>query len=304
MTARLRAYLVWQLPFILGVAIAIAAFGVATALLRSDIRVFTYASQVILFFALIYLGVRFISFKKEESAKEQLEQLQYETRQKEAEYAESRAELLAYFLLWVHQMKTPITAAKLLAEDAGTDRRDDIRLELVRIEGYANMAMNYLKLTDPTADLEFADVALDDILRGLFKHFSLFFIHGNVRLDYAPTHAMVLTDGKWLRVLIEQILSNAVKYTKEGEVSVSWDAERQELVIADTGIGIHARDLPKIFDRGYSGTNGRLHEKSTGLGLFLAQSIANRLGHTIHVASEVGHGTTVRIGFQPFKNVS
>src|SRR5690606_38400569 len=115
-------------------------------------------------------------------------------------------------------------------------------------------------------------------------------------LDYQPLKTTVLSDGQWLQILLEQLLSNSLKYTASGSISIYLDPGREQtLIIEDTGAGIRTEDLPKIFNKGYSGLNGRLHEKSTGIGLFLSKKICKRLGHELTIESELGKGTRAAV---------
>ena len=169
--------------------------------------------------------------------------------------------------------------------------------ELVQIENYTHMALNYLKIEQSCSDLDFAQVSLDRVIKETVKKSSILFIYKHIQLDYQEIDKSVLSDEKWLKVLVEQIVSNSLKYTPEGgkiKIYMSPTTEDQ-LIIEDTGIGIRSEDLPRIFERGYSGFNGRIHEKSTGLGLFLSQEITKRLGHGMSIESNVGKGTKVMI---------
>jgi two-component system sensor histidine kinase BraS/BceS len=203
-----------------------------------------------------------------------------------------------YFTLWLHQIKTPISAISLLMQrDSQMNYRNQMEQELLRIENYTHMALNYVRIEQSGTDLDFADVSLDRVIKETVKKFSILFIYNHIQLDYQDTAAIILSDEKWLRVLVEQILSNSLKYTPEGgtiKIYMS-PTQEQQLIIEDTGIGIRSEDLPRIFERGYSGFNGRIHEKSTGLGLFLSQEITKRLGHDLRIESTLGKGTKVTI---------
>ncbi|MDO5062321.1 MAG: sensor histidine kinase [Peptostreptococcaceae bacterium] len=277
-------------------------FGATWTLSGVDLQVYIYTCVLIIFFVSIYWSIRYVNFVEELKLKEELEELRQQKLDIENSLIRERKEVQEYFLLWLHQMKTPITAANLLAQDdkqEAEERIRSMRQELIRIENYSNMAMNYLKLINPGTDLEFDFVDLDDIVRVIIKRYSIFFISGKIKLDYEEINKKVLSDGKWLSVLIEQILSNAVKYAKGKSVHIYFSDDR--LYIRDTGIGISEVDLPKIFDKGYSGFNGRLNEKSTGLGLFLVERIAKRLNHNIEVRSKLKVETTFSIRFQEIK---
>lgn len=206
--------------------------------------------------------------------------------------------LMDYFTLWLHQIKTPISAISLLMQrNSEMKFSHQMEQELLRIENYTHMALNYLKIENSGSDLDFVKVSLNRVIKETVKKFSILFIYNHIRLDYQETAVTILSDEKWLRVLVEQILSNSLKYTPEGGIIKIYmsPTQEQQLIIEDTGIGIRSEDLPRIFERGYSGFNGRIHEKSTGLGLFLSQEITKRLGHNLVIESTLEKGTKVMI---------
>lgn len=219
-----------------------------------------------------------------------------ELKEKEQTHLVRQADQLDYFTLWLHQIKTPISAISLLTQSSMAKEAKQISQELLRLEDYTHMALNYVKLEETGAEMDLALVDLDEVIKRAVKKYSILFIYNGIKLNYEPLQLKVLSDGKWLQNLIEQILSNSLKYTASGSISIYVDPSHpQTLLIEDTGIGIRPEDLPKVFKKGYSGFNGRLHEKSTGLGLFLGQKIAERLGHTLSIQSELGKGTRVAI---------
>lgn len=217
--------------------------------------------------------------------------------QTQQQYGEKNSEQLEYFTLWLHQIKTPIAAMSLLMQ-SHTDQQlaKQVNQELLRLEDYTHMALNYLKIEESGTDMDFTEVALDEVIKHTVKKYAILFIYNQITLEFEETHLTVLTDGKWLKVLLEQLLSNSLKYSIGGTVKLYLDPKQPErLIIEDTGIGIRAQDLPRIFEKGYSGLNGRLHEKSTGLGLFLSQKIVHRLGHHLSIDSVLGKGTKVTL---------
>ena len=181
----------------------------------------------------------------------------------------------------------------LQGEDTALFRR--LLSDLSRTEQYVEMVMAFLRLEDAPGDYVFREVALDEVLRQALRRFSAEFIDRRLRLDYTPTGLTVLTDEKWLCFVLEQLLSNALKYTREGSITVELAGERV-LAIRDTGIGIAPEDLPRIFEKGYTGCNGRADKRSTGIGLYLCRQIMEKLSHTIRIESEMGVGTKVYLG--------
>ena len=180
----------------------------------------------------------------------------------------------------------------LRQEDSPQARR--LLGELSRIEQYVEMALTYLRLESAESDYVFRDCALDPIIRQSVKRFSAEFIGRKIRLDYAPVDYTLVTDEKWLGFVLEQLLSNALKYTRAGSVRIF--LEHETLCIADTGIGIAPEDLPRIFEKGYTGYNGRGDQKASGLGLYLCRTICRKLGHSITAESAPDEGTAIRIG--------
>ena len=202
------------------------------------------------------------------------------------------AELVEYYTVWAHQIKTPIAAMRLLLAEAPAGEERELREELQRIEQYADMVLCYLRLDSESTDYVIKWYDLDAILRQAVRKYSSQFIRRKLRLCYAPVRRQVLTDEKWLLFVLEQLLSNAVKYTPAGSVSLTWE-EPGTLVVADTGIGIAPEDLPRVFERGFTGYNGRSDKKASGIGLYLCRRILEKLGHGIRIESEPGRGTRV-----------
>lgn len=219
---------------------------------------------------------------------EKLHTLKDELHQQMQTSVTAQKEQMDYFTLWLHQIKTPIAAMSLLNQrlPSSAEKRQ-IEQELLRMEDYTHMALNYLKLEGSSQELDLTETDVDRVIRKVIKKYAILFIYNGIQLDYQPTNLKVVTDGKWLEVLLEQILSNSLKYAPKGRVRIYADPNKEAtLLIEDNGAGIRAEDLPKIFEKGYSGWNGRLHEKSTGLGLFLSRKICQRLGHTMEIDSK------------------
>jgi signal transduction histidine kinase len=180
---------------------------------------------------------------------------------------------------------------------SGETEAAELEAELFSIEQYVNMALQYMRLDSETTDYVIKKYSLDRIVKQAVRKYAKLFIRKKLALDYDGTDVTVVTDEKWLQFVIEQILSNSLKYTKEGRIAIRVEPEKT-LVISDTGIGIAPEDLPRVFDRGFTGYNGRSDKKSTGIGLYLCRSTLTKLGHTIRLDSEIGAGTTVSIGLK------
>lgn len=203
-----------------------------------------------------------------------------------------------YYTLWAHQIKTPIAAMRLRLQERDSSEARSTLADLGRIERYVEMALTYLRLEGDGTDYVFRECDLDAILQSVFKEFAGEFISRRLKLDYTPANRTVLTDEKWLTFVIGQVLSNALKYTPSGTISVYTEAPTV-LCIRDTGIGIPPEDLPRIFERSYTGLAGRTDKRASGIGLYLCKRICDDLGHPISVSSEVGKGTLVRIDLSP-----
>lgn len=223
-----------------------------------------------------------------------------------------------YYSMWVHQIKTPISAMKLLLEaereELGllicdeeqqaslkelSDNVASFEDELFRIEEYVSMALQYQRVSSTENDFVLEKVSVDGVIRDTIKKYAKIMIRRHIGINYSGTGQEVYTDGKWLAFMLEQILSNAIKYTPQGVVTIETAEEKDRffITIKDTGIGIKAEDLPRVFEKGYTGYNGHADKKATGIGLYLCRQMADKLGHTIRMESEIGKGTKVWIGF-------
>lgn len=227
-----------------------------------------------------------------------IEQLYKKTSEAISKNDSDMSDMIDYYTLWAHQIKTPIAAMRLLLQSEESGRfRDELTMELFKIEQYVEMVLQYLRLGSDSTDFVIKRQPLDRIVREAVKKYSTTFIKKKISLQYEPVDCIVISDEKWLSFVIEQILSNALKYTNAGRISIYMDPELSDtLVIEDTGIGIQSEDLPRVFDKGYTGYNGRRDKKSTGIGLYLCRQVMNKLGHSLAIESEVGKGTKVKLG--------
>lgn len=204
------------------------------------------------------------------------------------------AAMVDYYTLWVHQIKTPIAAMRLRLQEEDSELSRALLSDLGRVERYVSMVLTYLRLENGATDYVIRETDLDSVIRPVLRQFAGEFISRRLKLDYTPAGRKVLTDGKWLSFVVEQVLSNALKYTPSGSVSISME-EPATLVVRDTGIGIPPEDLPRVFERNYTGLAGRADTRASGLGLSLCKSVCDRLGHGISIESAPGEGTSVRI---------
>lgn len=260
----------------------------------------------------------------------------------ESSAAVRQSRMRDYYSMWVHQIKTPISAMKLLLEaerdelgqlmcdeeqsqcqtadmtggnisadglnDAAkpqatltelSDNLDSFEDELFRIEEYVSMVLQYQRVSSTENDFLLEKISLDGVIRDTIKKYAKIMIRRHIGINYSGTKKQVYTDEKWLAFILEQILSNAIKYTPQGFVTIETAEEKDRffITIKDTGIGIKAEDLSRVFEKGYTGYNGHADKKATGIGLYLCRQMADKLGHTIRMESELGKGTKVWIGF-------
>ena len=219
---------------------------------------------------------------------DELEKLTQENRQK-------NTDMVDYYSMWVHQIKTPIAAMNFLLDNEEVDQKI-LQQELFKIERYVEMVLTYIRLDSISSDYVITKINLDEVVKDSVKKYATIFINKKIKLNYVSHETMVISDKKWLSFAFEQILGNSVKYSSmNGEITI--ETSENKLVIEDKGIGIKEEDLPRIFEKGFTGFNGRYEKKSSGLGLYLCKKTLDKLGHHIEISSKVGEGTRVEITF-------
>ena len=226
--------------------------------------------------------------------------LQAEQTQLETAMNNRYTDMIDYYTVWAHQIKTPISSMKLTLQNEDSALSRKLSADLFRIEQYVEMVLAFLRLGSSSTDYVIKEYDLNPIIRQSVKKFAGEFIGRKIRLEYEPIRAAVITDEKWLSFVIEQVLSNALKYTPKGAVKI-YLQEPKTLCVEDTGIGIAPEDLPRIFEKGYTGYNGRSDKKASGIGLYLCRIICTKLGHTIAAHSSPGGGTIVSIHLDQYK---
>lgn len=230
----------------------------------------------------------------EQDYQELITQVFEEKMREESQWMKSKNEMFDYYSMWAHQIKTPIAAIRLLLQTSEERENQELLEELFSVEQYVEMVLQFLRSEGISSDLRIAKYPLDSLIRQAVKKYARIFIRKKLELKLEETDLCVLTDEKWLVFVLEQLLSNALKYTKEGYVRIYRDRTRDKgLIIEDTGIGIKKEDLPRIFERGFTGYNGRMDKRSTGIGLYLTKKVLDRLGHRITIESEPGAGCRV-----------
>lgn len=193
--------------------------------------------------------------------------------------------------LWSHQMKVPLAALDLMSQTEIS--KENLHQQVFSLENYLNLLLEYLRIKNLSTDFRFEEVSALEEARKIVRKYSSFFIAKDLTVNLTGDFQLI-TDKKWFALGLEQLISNAVKYTNSGQISIEMTAEK--LVLTDTGIGILPEDLPRLFEHGFTGFNGReAQQKSSGLGLYLTKLIFDKLNLSISVTSKVGIGTTITI---------
>ncbi len=217
-----------------------------------------------------------------------------------AKQVQTQQEAENFYTLWLHQIKTPIAAMSLLLQQNTDLDVPQLRQELFKIEQYAGLTLEYLRIGSIAADLRAQPCNLSDVVRQAIKKYAPVFIYKKIGIVTEALDRTVISDEKWLVFVTEQLLSNALKYTAAGEIRIwsEWtDDAGTVLHMQDTGIGIRSEDLPRVFERGFTGSNGRIDKKATGLGLYLCNMVCQKLCHKLSITSKPGEGTCVCVHF-------
>ena len=240
-------------------------------------------------------GLEKILYEKWTSSKKDLYVLEQKSKQ-------DIRDMTDFYTLWVHQIKTPIAAMNMLCEEGDGDKMIAFSSELLKMEQYVDLLLAYFRLGEDFKDYRFERIDPDLWLKKSIRKFADLFIQKGLTMEYTPAHREILLDSKWFSLMIDQILSNAIKYTDQGGIKIYWEGDT--LIIEDTGIGIPEVDLPRVMEKGYTGYNGRMFTNSTGVGLFIVKTAADHLHVEVGIASEVSKGTKISLRFPCDKNVT
>lgn len=299
---------------IAAILLSFAASLVVFYLYSLPIEPFLYAAVLVLFFGVIFFAVTYAKERRwaklreralrevllqspmppaatqcEEAYQTAIRTLQNEVTSLRDAYMTARQEDTDYYTAWVHQIKTPIAVMRMELGGSDAENADALEAELFRIEQYVDMVLTYLRLGSGSTDLVVRDYPLDELIRESVRKYAPQFVAKKLQLSYAGTDRTVVTDKKWFSCILEQLLSNAIKYTPSGSIEI---AENEGvLTVSDTGIGIAPEDLPRIFEKGFTGENGRLDKCSSGLGLYLCKKSADLLQIPLSAESAVGTGS-------------
>lgn len=272
-------------------------YGIMFVILSLPAVAFWLPLGITIFILLIYWWIKYLNFVKQQNLTQQVQQLEAEIQQLKTKQVDYKQNVESYFLTWVHQMKMPITAAQLLLERNEDNMVPRVRQQMIQIDNYTRLTLSYLKLLNETSDISLTQTTINQIIRPIIMKYSIQFIDQQTRIHYQPISHQVLTDVRWVSIMIEQLINNALKYARGGDIWIDYNDETKELIIKDNGIGISSADLPKIFDKGYSGYNGQLQQQSSGIGLFIVKQISHHINHPVTVSSELGKGTSFIIQF-------
>ncbi|KJU72270.1 sensor histidine kinase [Clostridium baratii] len=218
-----------------------------------------------------------------------------------AKFKINNKEYREYIEIWVHEIKTPISTCKLLIENNYNDVTESIDEEINKVENYIEQALFYTRSNDVEKDYIIKEMNLLDCINNVIRKNSDVLISKKVKISIKDLDKKVYCDSKWLEFIVNQIVINSIKYIDKelGEIKFYTiaDTESITLNISDNGIGIKEKDINKVFEKGYTGENGRKFSKSTGIGLYLCKKLSNKLGIFINIKSKENEGTTVSIIF-------
>ncbi|WOO37362.1 sensor histidine kinase [Anaerocolumna sp. AGMB13020] len=318
----IKDYLKYRINLILLLLILWIIFPLVSFLYAHELISILYALILYSFIVLVYIIIDIYFYQKRwrrlkviiENKKLELMELPLSCNALESSYQEiitnlyndMKANLLAmekdyreqmeYYTMWMHQIKTPIAAMELTIKNSRSSLDNRIiEGELFKIEQYVEMALQYVKIKNLASDLVIREYELIEIIRTSVKKYASLFINKKLSVTIEPSSFYALTDSKWISFIIEQLLSNAIKYTNKGGIAIYADANK--LVIEDTGIGIRPEDLERIFEKGYTGYNGRLDKKASGIGLYLSKKVADAISIRIIIKSKLGLGTKAILEF-------
>ena len=216
-------------------------------------------------------------------------------------YREIQEEYREYIETWVHEIKTPIASSKLLIENNNNDVTKKIDMQIDKIDNYVEQVLYYSRSNEVGKDYIIQEVSIEDVVKKVVKRNFRNFLEKNIKLQLTDIKETVFCDPKWMEFIINQVISNSIKYcnTKGAVIKIYVVNEKNSvsLNIEDNGVGIVERDLKRVFEKGFTGENGRIFGMSTGMGLYLCKKLCNKLGLAISISSQEEKGTIVMIVF-------
>lgn len=216
-------------------------------------------------------------------------------------YRDMQNEYREYIETWVHEIKTPISSTRLIIENNEDKVTKSIDYEIRKIEDYIEQVLYYSRSNNVSKDYIIRELSLATVVRNTIKKNSRDFINKRISVDIEAVEGTVFSDGKWLEFILNQIIGNSIKYSREKEGKVRVYTVQNEnnivLIIEDNGIGIINKDVNRVFEKGFTGDNGRKLGKSTGIGLYLCKKLCDQLGLGLSLTSKIDEGTKVSIIF-------
>ena len=289
--------------------VVILVFDSLLMLCNIDTSLIIYPTVIVLFIIIVYIFFDYYKYKNkhelltkgfyedndclyDEDYQKIINELEAKIRQLETNNHKVKKKMSDYYSLWVHQIKTPISAMQLTLENEDSQLSRKLMLELLHIEQYVDMVLTYQKLSDGS-DYVFEENEWDVMITDTIRYLRLEFIERKISLKYEPINRTIITDKKWFEFVLKQLISNALKYTRKGSIEIY--LEDNCLCIKDDGIGIKESDLKRIFERGYTGSNGHDNKNSSGIGLYLCTNIVSNLGLKLSATSSIGLGSVFKI---------
>ena len=240
-------------------------------------------------------------FQEERIINEVLKECNNSMHEKVKHYKDEQIEYREYIETWVHEIKTPIASAKLILENDDSNLSSRINYEMKRVEGFIEQVLYYARSSDVSKDYIIKEFSLRNVVMKVVKSNSRDFINRNIKLSIKEIEGSIFSDAKWVEFIINQIIINAVKFSipNKGEVSIFSKINENNIIltIEDNGVGISEKDIDRVFEKGFTGENGRKFGKSTGIGLYLCKKLCDKLGIGISLSSKEGLGTRVNIVF-------
>lgn len=213
-------------------------------------------------------------------------------------YKHNMEDFKEYIELWVHEIKIPLASARLIMEN---NPNIDLQDEIKRVEDYVEQVLFYARSENVEKDYMIKLCSLDQMVKNVIKRNRKDFIYKKISLEYEPLNIEVYTDLKWMEFVLNQIIANSIKYSKVEEAYIKIEVQENKnnvvLMIEDNGIGISKEDLPRVFEKGFTGKTGRNHDNSTGIGLYLCKKLCDKLHHQIRIDSTLDNGVKVWIEF-------
>lgn len=217
-------------------------------------------------------------------------------------YKFEMADYKEYIEMWIHEIKLPVATTKLIIENNRNETTNSIEEETNKIEDYIEQVLYYARSSSVEKDYLIDKTSLKDIVNAVIRKNKTQIVYNNIEINLHDLNMHVYTDSKWCMFIINQIVQNSMKYLKDDNKQIEiYGEEAKEstsLYIRDNGIGIDAKDIEKVFEKGFTGANGRIiGKKSTGIGLYLCKKLCKKLGISIALKSNLNEGTIVKVTF-------